>query len=63
MIGTGAQPEIFVPSVNGKFIPNADKKGIGGVTYNIVINNPAKETTENSIRSALKNLSYLGVAA
>ena len=62
MIGTGAQPEIFIPNTNGTFIPNADKK-IGGTVYNIVINNPKKETAENSIRSALKNLSYTGAAA
>jgi hypothetical protein len=62
MIGTGAQPEMFIPSTNGNFIPNADKKGIG-TTYNIVINNPKKETAENSIRQELKKLSYIGVAA
>lgn len=64
MIGTGAQPEIFIPSTNGTFVPNADKKGaLGGVTYNIVINNPKRETAENSIRSSLKNLIYTGSAA
>lgn len=61
MIGTGAQPEVFVPNSNGSFIPNADK--IGGTTYNIVVNNPKKETAENSIRRSLKSLSYTGVAA
>ena len=64
MIGTGAQPEMFVPDTNGTFIPNADKKGgMGGTTYNIVVNNPKKETAENSIRIELKNLSMIGVAA
>jgi len=63
MIGTGAQPEVFIPDTNGTFIPNADKKLGGGSVYNIVVNNPKKETAENSIRSALKNLSYMGVAA
>ena len=62
MIGTGAQPEAFIPSTNGTFIPNADKK-LGGTVYNITVNNPKKETAENSIRSALKNLSYMGQAA
>jgi hypothetical protein len=61
MIGTGAQPEMFVPSTNGTFIPNADEK-MGGTTYNIVVNNPKKEAAENSIRRSLKNLSYIGVA-
>lgn len=61
MIGTGAQPEMFVPSTSGTFIPNADKKM--GATYNININNPKGESSENSIRRSLKNLSYLGVAA
>jgi hypothetical protein len=61
LIGTGAQPEMFIPSTNGKFIPNADKKI--GSTYNIVVNNPKKETAENSIRQELKKLSYIGTAA
>jgi hypothetical protein len=60
MIGTGAQPEMFVPKTNGTFIPNADKKM--GSTYNIVINNPRPEKSENSIRQALKKLSYMGAA-
>ena len=60
MIGTGAQPEMFIPNSNGTFVPNADKMG---ATYNIVINNPKKETAENSIRSALKKLSFTGTAA
>lgn len=60
MIGTGAQPEMFVPNSNGTFIPNADK--FMGTTYNIVINNPKRETAENSIRTSLKKLSYTGVA-
>jgi hypothetical protein len=59
MIGTGAQPEMFIPSSSGTFVPNADKVG---TTYNIVINNPKREAAENSIRSSLKKLSYLGVA-
>ena len=51
MIGVGAQPEMFIPNTNGTFIPNADR--LGGTTYNIVINNPKRETAENSIRSTL----------
>jgi hypothetical protein len=58
LIGKGAQPEMFVPSTNGTFIPNANK--IGGAVYNIVINNPVPEKSDNSVRSALKNLSYAG---
>jgi hypothetical protein len=61
MIGTGAQPEMFIPHTNGTFIPNADKKGWGS-TYNVVINNPVPEKSENSIRRELKKLSYMGVA-
>lgn len=57
MIGTGAQPEVFVPDTNGTFVPNANK---GGTT--IIINNPKREAAENSIRTALKKLSYVGVA-
>ena len=59
MIGTGAQPEMFIPKTSGTFVPNADRMG---TTYNIVINNPKREAAENSIRSSLKKLSYLGVA-
>lgn len=62
MIGTGAQPEVFIPSTNGNFVPNANKSGLGA-TYNIVVNNPRKETAENSIRTLLKNLNYIGAAA
>ena len=58
LIGTGAQPELFTPSTNGTFTP-ANKMGN---TYNITINNPKKETAENSIRAALKNISFLGQA-
>lgn len=60
MIGTGAQPEMFVPKTDGTFIPNADKLGS---TYNITIHNPKKETAENSIRRSLKSLSYVGAPA
>jgi len=63
MIGTGAQPEMFVPNTNGTFVPNADKKGFGNKTIVINITNPKKETAENSIRASLKKLSYVGVAA
>lgn len=61
MIGTGAQPEMFIPDTNGTFVPNANNKM--GTTYNIVVNNPKRETAENSIRASLKKLSYIGVAA
>lgn len=27
MIGTGAQPEMFIPSTSGTFVPNADRQG------------------------------------
>lgn len=60
MIGTGAQPEVFIPQTDGRFIPNADKLGN---TYNIVVNNPKREAAENSIRKALKNISYMGAAS
>lgn len=60
MIGTGAQPEIFIPKTNGTFIPNADKAL--GKTVNINITNPKGEASENSIRRALKQVSYLGYA-
>ena len=57
-------PEVFVPRTSGEFIPLGGAKGKGlGATYNIVINNPKKEAAEDSIRSALKKLSYMGAAA
>lgn len=37
LIGTGAQPEMFIPNSNGTFIPNADKLMGGGDTYNVTI--------------------------
>lgn len=42
MIGTGAQPEMFVPSSDGEFIPNADRQGGGISLYGttIVANDP-----------------------
>lgn len=61
MIGTGAQPEMFVPKTDGQFVPNANKTM--GTTYNIYITNPKRETSENSVRDALIKLSYTGVAA
>lgn len=57
MIGTGAQPEMFVPQTNGTFIPNADKMK-GDTIYNIVVNNPKAVTAENSLRAELVRLSY-----
>jgi hypothetical protein len=57
LIGTGAQPELFVPSQSGQFYPQG--KGMGN-TYNITVINPKRETAENSIRAALKNISFLG---
>lgn len=59
-IGTGAQPETFVPDTNGQFYPKG--KGLGNTTI-INITNPKREVAENSIRKALKSLSYLGVAS
>ena len=59
MIGKGAQPEAFIPNTNGTFVPNADKK-MGGVVYNITINNPKGEPAESSIRRSLKMASATG---
>lgn len=36
IIGKGAQPEAFIPSQNGTFVPNIDK--LGGDTYQIELN-------------------------
>lgn len=63
MIGVGAQPEMFIPDTNGTFIPNADKKAAaGGNVYNVVINNPKREATEESMRKFLMKMNYTGAA-
>jgi hypothetical protein len=61
MIGV---PEVYVPKTGGDFIPlgGANKGGVG-TTYNIQITNAKPESAENSIRKALKSLSYAGVVA
>jgi hypothetical protein len=43
--------------------PKGKDKGGGGITYIINISNPKREAAEDSIRSALRNLSYTGSAA
>ena len=63
LIGSGAQPEIFIPSTDGNFIPNADKKMGSNKNVNIVINNPKGQTSEQSMSKAARRLSYLGVLA
>ena len=60
MIGKGAQPELFIPDSNGTFMPNADKLGGGSTVYNVVVNNPKKETAEESVRKTLKSISFTG---
>jgi hypothetical protein len=60
MIGTGAQPEVFVPHTNGTFIPNG--KGMGD-TYNITINNPVPTKSEDSIRQQLRKMAIVGAGA
>ena len=57
--------EVYFPDKSGTFVPlggaNAqDVKGIGGVTYNIIINNPVGQSAENDIRKALKMGSKIG---
>jgi hypothetical protein len=59
LIGTGAQPEMFIPETNGRFVPNADK-AMGGSDITIIVHNPRRETAENSIRRELKYLSQSG---
>jgi hypothetical protein len=41
--------------------PRGESKS--GATYNITINNPKKETTEESLRKSLQKLSFMGVPA
>lgn len=50
--------ETFVPATNGKIIPNG--QGGGSQTINVTVMNPVKETSEESVRKTLKNLSYIG---
>lgn len=56
-------PETFVPSTNGRIIPNGESDG--GKTQNIyvTVNNPKAVTSEESVRKELQKLSYLGVPA
>ncbi len=53
-------PEVFVAPANGQFIPlhGAQNTGLGN-TYNVIVNNPRRETAENSVRRVLKEQSYL----
>jgi TP901 family phage tail tape measure protein len=37
LIGSGAQPELFVPQTNGTFVPNADQMMGGGDTIHIYV--------------------------
>lgn len=43
MIGTGAQPELFVPNTSGTFYPNADQMMGGGVTVQSLTINASSE--------------------
>jgi len=72
LIGKGAQPELFIPEVDGMFVPNYNGSlssmsgnAAGGNSRtnhtNVTINNPAPEPASRSVDKTLKNLSYLGV--
>jgi hypothetical protein len=55
MIGTGAQPEMFVPGMSGQFIPRAQWQGGGGVTNHFSIQAPqgtVSRATELQIAAA-----------
>lgn len=55
MIGTGAQPEMFVPGMSGQFIPRAQWAGAGGVTNYFSIQAPqgtVSRSTELQIGAA-----------
>lgn len=56
--------EVYVPKESGTFIPLGKARGESiGNTYNIVINNPKKETSEASLSNVLRRISYTGAAA
>lgn len=58
MIGTGAQPELFVPETNGRFYTPNQQGGIGGNSYQVNV-----EVTERQIltpQEARKNGSDFG---
>lgn len=71
LIGKGAQPEMFIPEVDGMFVPNyngnlASMKGgsIGQSNTshtNVTINNPIPEPASRSVDKTLRKMSYLGV--
>lgn len=54
--------EVYIPKESGTFVPlgGASAKDLGGVVYNIVINNPVGQSAENDIRKALKMGSRIG---
>lgn len=55
LIGTGAQPELFVPKTPGHFIPNFDRlatAGAGGAN-NVVVNVDARENKDPAALMAL----------
>jgi len=54
--------ETFVPNTNGTILPNNSNANNSGQNITINITNPKREAAEDSVRKALKNLSYLGVA-
>lgn len=73
LIGKGAQPELFIPEVDGMFVPNyngslSSMQGGGGGGNSIrtnhtsvTINNPVAEPASRSVDKTLKKLSSLGV--
>lgn len=57
MIGTGAQPELFVPSTSGTFIPNADRLGGDTITVNVYANDRAGgEAAADAFERRLKEI-------
>lgn len=52
-------PELIVPKRTSTVIPNSALSGLGGVNYNITINNPSAEPSSTSIPAALRRASYL----
>lgn len=53
--------ETIVPRTNATILPHGEGMGGNAQTINVTVLNPVKETSEESVRKALKNMSYLGV--
>jgi hypothetical protein len=60
MIGKGAQPEMFVPSTSGQFVPNADKLFDTSGIVNAINSMPRPLTAKEITRAMVQALQQTG---